>query len=102
MSTQLVTRTQFEYSIVAEYADYANVIASRLKLVEVKEHELRSFKLATICVEAIRAYFSRYNSNTAPTDDSNGLKKAEIEAIVQLFNAILKTNYWYDFPEDED
>jgi hypothetical protein len=100
MSTQLVTRTQFEYSILSEYTDYAVKIAKRLKIAEPREHELRLFKLATICTEAIRSYFSNYNSDTAPTNDDNGLTKSEIENIVKIFNTILNTNYWFDFPED--
>lgn len=97
MST--VTRTQFEYSIVSDYCDYANKIANALTLAEIKEQELRNFKIATISVEAIRHYFRRYNVDTAPTDDDNGLTKSEIENIVQIYNQILGTNYWYDFPE---
>ena len=100
MSTQLVTKEQFVYSIVAEYGDYAKRISDALKLTEVKEQEIRKFKMATMCTEAIQHYFSRYNVNTAPTDDENGLTKSEIENIVQIFNAILGTNYWYDFPDD--
>ena len=98
--SNVVTREEFEYSIVSEYGDYANKIANALKLTEVKEYELTKFKLASICVEAIRHYFSRYNGNTAHTDDANGLKKAEIENLVEIFNFILNTNYWYEFPND--
>lgn len=96
----VVTREQFEYSIVDSYTDYASNITKRMMLTEVKEHELRKFKLATICVECIRYYFSRYTVNVAPTDDINGLTKVEIENVVQLLNAILETNYWFDFPND--
>ena len=79
MST--VTATQFVYSIVNEYGDYANAISNALLLTEVKEQELKNVKIATICVEAIRHYFSRYSSDVAPTDDDNGLTKEEIEKI---------------------
>lgn len=100
MSTSLVTREQFEYSIVASFSEYAGNIANRLMLTEVKEQELRSFKTLNICVEAIRYYFRRYDEETAPTDDVNCLTKSQIEAIVQLYNFLAETNYWYEFPED--
>lgn len=102
MSTVLVTKEQFVYSITSEYGDYANTLSDRLKLIEVKEQELRKFKIATMCWDAIIDYFSRYNGETAPTDDNNLLLKSEIEAIVILFNQILGTNYWYDFPTDPE
>jgi len=95
----IVTRTEFEYSIVDSYCDYANKVANALLLTEVKEQELRKFKVATICVEAIRSYFSRYDVDTAPTDDDNGLSKDDIENLVQILNHILETNFWYEFPD---
>jgi hypothetical protein len=100
MSTILVTRTQFEFSIVAEFADYAGQISDRLMLTEVPEQELRKFKLANSCQKGIRAYFSRYDGDNPPTDDDNGLNKADIESIVELFNTVTESNYWYEFPED--
>lgn len=100
MSTTLVTKSQFVYSIVSEYGDYAKQISDALKLTEVKEQELRKFKIATICTEAIVHYFNRYDGENPPTDDANGLTKNEIEKIVQLFNAVTNRNYWYDFLED--
>ena len=100
MSTSLVTKEQFLYSIISEYCDYSKIISNALKLTEVKEQELRKFKIATMCVEAITWYFSRYNGEAAPTDDDNGLTKVEIENIVRLFNSIVNRNYWYDFPND--
>lgn len=96
----VVTRTQFEYSVVATFSTYAGLMANKLMLTEVPEQELRKFKTANICTKAIQTYFSRYNGDTAPTDDINILTKSEIEDIVQLFNLLLDTNYWYDFPND--
>jgi len=101
MSTQLVTRQQFEYSVVATFSDYANVIANRLMLTEVSEQELRKFKTINICQLAITDYFSRYVGEVPPTDDDNGLTKDEIENMVQLYNTLADTNFWYEFPEDE-
>lgn len=100
MSTILVTRAQFEYSIVATFADYAGNISDRLMLTEVPEQELRKFKLANVCQKSIRAYFERYDEEIVPTDDSNGFTKDQIEGIVRLFNVITESNFWYEFPDD--
>lgn len=99
MSPELVTREQFEYSIVASFSDYASTIADMLMLTEVSEQELRKFKTANICQKSIRDYFQRYDGETPPTDDANMLTKEEIENMVQLFNSLIGTNYWYEFPE---
>lgn len=100
MSTTLVTRESFEYSIVATFGDYSSNIAQLLMLTEISEQELRKFKVARTCVEAIRFYFSRYNGETTPTDEDAPFLKSEIESIVRLYNFLMSTNYWYDFPED--
>lgn len=98
MSTVLVTRAQFEYSIVATFADYAGNISDRLMLTEVPEQELRKFKLANVCQKSIRSYFERYDGEMPPTDDNNGFTKDEIEQVVRLFNIITESNFWYEFP----
>ena len=98
MSTSLVTRTQFEYSIVKTFADYTNSIADALLLVEVKEQTLRKFKIARICHDSIRNYFTDYDGETPPA--SNGLDKSEIEAMVEQFNMLMDTNFWFEFPTD--
>lgn len=97
MSTTLVTREQFEYSIVSSFSDYGNNIADRLMLTEVPEQELRGFKTVNTCVEVIQDYFRRYDGETIPADDDNGLLKEEIEDIVKLYNTLMETNYWFEF-----
>jgi len=95
-----VTREQFEYSIVATFGEYAGSIADKLMLTEINEQELRKFKTLNSCVKCIQNYFRRYNGDVAPIDDVNGLTKSEIQDIVQLYNLLLGTNYWYSFPDD--
>ena len=97
-STSTVTRAQFEYSIVKTFADYTESIANALLLTEVKEQTLRKFKVANICHKSIRNYFTDYDGETPPA--SNGLNKSEIETMVELFNALMDTNFWFEFPED--
>lgn len=99
-STEIVTRTQFEYSVKATFSEYAGSVANRLMLTEVKEQELRRFKTLNVCVSAIGDYFSRYDGDVPPTDDDNMLNKEEIENMVQLYNTLLGTNFWYEFPND--
>lgn len=99
MSTNKVTRRQFEYSIVFTFSEYASRIVDVLSLTEAPEQELRKFKLANTCQKAIRSYFSRYDDETPPADDDNGFTKDQIETIVTLFNQITGVNYWYEFPE---
>lgn len=100
MSTTLVTRESFEYSVVATFGEYSSKVSQLLMLTEVSEQELRKFKVARTCVEAIRFYFRRYDGENPPTDDDNAFTKTEIEAVVTLYNALMNTNYWFDFPED--
>jgi len=100
LSTQKTTRQQFEWSIVAEYSDYSNGIADKLLLTEIKEQELRKFKVLSYCQKAIRDYFKRYDGENPPLDDSNRLNKEQIEDIVRLFNNITDRNFWYEFPDD--
>lgn len=100
MSTVKVTRAQFEYSIVAEFSTYSDNIADRLLLTEVGEQELRKFKTLNVCVNAIRDYFSKYTLEVAPSGDKNMLTQSEIESVVRLYNALMETNYWYEFPDD--
>lgn len=100
MSTVLVTRTQFEYSIMAEFSIYAKKVARLMMLTEIGEQELRKFKTINICVEILNDYFSKFNVNTPPTNDDNSLTKSEIENVVQIYNMLMGTNYWYEFPED--
>lgn len=100
MSTTKVTRTQFEYSVRANFSIYASRISDLLMLTEVSEQELRKFKTVNVCVEAISDYFSVWDGENPPTNDDNGLNKSEIENIVQLYNSLLETNYWFEFPDD--
>ena len=97
-STSLVTRAQFEYSIVKTFADYTVDIAKALLLTEVRDQTLRKFKIANICHKSIRNYFTDYDSETPPA--SNGLNKSEIEAMVEQFNMLMNTNFWFEFPEN--
>lgn len=100
MSTTLVTRAQFEYSIMATFSEFAGNIADRLMLTEVREQELRKFKTVNICVSCINDYFHRYDGEIPPTDDKNMMDQSQIEDIVQLYNTLMGTNYWYEFPKD--
>ena len=98
--TTITTRTEFEYTVVCKFSEYSGSVADRLMLTEIPEMDLKNFKVAEYCVEIIRDYFRVFDGETPPTNDDNRLNKADIQNKVRLYNNILNTNLWYDFPED--